>query len=345
MQGLELFKEDFKMKTVLITGGAGYIGSHIGYLLAQHGYRIIVLDKLVYGQPFDYPWATLIKGDFGNQAILADIFTRFQICAVVHCAAFIEVGESVKNPLAFYQNNVGNTIKLLEIMSKFEVKTILFSSSCAVYGIPQSLPLVENHPFNPISPYGMTKYMVESIIKDMHASYGFSYVIFRFFNAAGALPEQGLGERHEPETHLIPLLVRAAYEQRPFAIFGTRKPTPDGSCIRDFVHVLDIARAHLLALQYLDAGNQSDIFNLGQGAGVSVKEMLAAVERISGLKVPLIVAADRPGDPAILVADATRALTMLGWKPQCSDIDSIIKSASLFMCQYQHIQPSVGINL
>ena len=325
------------MKTVLITGGAGYIGSHIGYVLARRGYRVVVLDKLVYGQSFDYPWATLIKGDFGNETILTDIFTRYQINAVIHCAASIEVGQSVKNPLAFYQNNVGNTIKLLEVMLKYQVKTILFSSSCAVYGIPKTLPLVENHPLDPISPYGMTKYMMEMIIKDMQQAYGFASVILRFFNAAGALPEEGLGERHDPETHLIPLLLQAAHQQKPFCIFGTNKPTPDGSCIRDFVHVLDIAQAHLLALQYLEAGNPSETVNLGVGNGVSVKEMIVAVERVCGLKVPTVIAQDRPGDPAILVADSARAKTILGWQPQSSDIDSIIRSANLFMCQYQHI--------
>ena len=327
------------MKTVLITGGAGYIGSHIGYLLARHCYRVIVIDKLVYGQSFDYPWATSIKGDFGDEIILTDIFTRYQIDAVIHCAASIEVGHSVKNPIAFYQNNVAKTIKLLEVMLKYQVKTILFSSSCAVYGIPKTLPLVEDHPFDPISPYGMTKYMMEVIIKDMQQAYGFSYLILRFFNAAGALTEEGLGERHDPETHLIPLLLRAAHEQKPFSIFGLHKPTPDGSCIRDFVHVLDIAQAHLLALQYLEAGNRSLIVNLGVGNGVSVKEMIAAVERVCGLKVPCVIADDRPGDPAILVADATRAKTVLGWHPQYSDIDSIIRSANLFMCQYQLILP------
>lgn len=325
------------MKTVLITGGAGYIGSHIGYILSKYSYRIIVLDKLVYSQSFDHSWATFIKGDFGDEKILAQIFTSYQIDTVIHCAASIEVGESVKNPLAFYQNNVAKTITLLAVMLKYQVKMILFSSSCAVYGIPKTLPLVESHSFDPVSPYGMTKYMMEMIIKDMQQAYGFSYVVFRFFNAAGALPEEGLGERHNPETHLIPLLLQAAYEQKSFSIFGAHKPTPDGTCIRDFVHVLDIAQAHLLALRYLENGNPSDVFNLGTGEGISVKEMIMAVERVCGLKVPVAVADDRPGDPAILVADSGHAKTILGWQPQYSDIDSIIKSASLFMCQFQHI--------
>lgn len=320
------------MKTLLITGGAGYIGSHIGCLLAQCGYTIIVLDSLVYGQSSDYPWATFIYGDFGDEQLLESIFTQYNIDAVIHCAASIEVGESVKNPLAFYENNVAKTIQLLKVMLNHHVKTILFSSSCAVFGVPQVLPLTENHSFNPISPYGMTKYMMESIIKDMHNAYGLSYVIFRFFNAAGAWPEQGLGEQHIPETHLIPLLLRAAHQHTSFTIFGNKKPTPDGTCIRDFVHVLDIAEAHRLALSYLDHGGASDIFNLGTGAGVSVKEMIAAVERICETGVQVVVADDRPGDPAILVADSGYVQKTLGWNAQHSTIDEIVRTAYAYIC-------------
>jgi UDP-glucose 4-epimerase len=319
------------MKTVLITGGAGYIGSHIGYVLAQQGYEIIVLDKLIHGQSFNHTWATFVKGDFGDARLLSHIFSTTHVDAVIHCAACIEVGESVKNPLAFYDNNVANTIKLLDRMLAYQVKTILFSSSCAVYGIPKTLPLTEDHPYDPISPYGMTKLMVEKIIQDMDRAYGFSSFIFRFFNAAGALPEQGLGEQHKPETHLIPLLLQAAYEQKPFKLFGDKKPTPDGSCIRDFVHVLDIAQAHLLALRYLEAGKSSDVVNLGVGNGVSVKEMIQSVEHVCGLKVPYVVEKDRPGDPAVLVADASKARNILGWRAQYSHIDHIIRSADLFM--------------
>ena len=320
------------MKTLLITGGAGYIGSHIGCLLAQHNYTVIVLDSLVYGQSFDYPWAKFIYGDFGDEQILNSIFTQYKIDAVIHCAASIEVGESVKNPLAFYENNVAKTIKLLRVMLNHHVKTILFSSSCAVFGIPKVLPLTEHHPFDPISPYGMTKYMMESIIKDMHNAYGLSYVIFRFFNAAGAWPEEKLGEQHIPETHLIPLLLRAAYEHKSFTIFGDQKPTSDGTCIRDFVHVVDIAHAHRLALSYLEQGGTSDIFNLGTGSGISVKEMIAAVDRICKTSVQVAVADDRPGDPAVLVADSGHARKTLGWDFRHSAIDEIISSAHTYMC-------------
>jgi UDP-glucose 4-epimerase len=329
-------EEKFAMeKTVLITGGAGYIGSHIAYVLACNGYRVIVLDKLIYGQSFDHKWATLIKGDFADELLLDDIFTRYNIQAVIHCAASIEVGESVKNPIAFYQNNVAKTITLLDVMLKHQVKTIIFSSSCAVFGTPLRLPLTEDHPFDPVSPYGRTKYMMEMIIKDMEKAYGFSYVILRFFNAAGALPHEGLGELHIPETHLIPLILRAAHEQQSCTIFGNNRPTPDGSCVRDFVHVLDIAQAHLLSLRYLEAGNPSDIFNLGTGNGVSVKHMINTVERITGKNIAVTIAADRPGDPAMLVADPSKANKILGWAPIYSGIDNIIDTANLFMYRYQ----------
>lgn len=326
-------------KTVLITGGAGYIGSHVAYVLAHNGYRIIILDNLVYGQSFNHPWATFIKGDFSDANLLSDIFKRFQVYAVIHCAAFIEVGQSVKNPLTFYQNNVVNTIQLLDSMLKHQVKTILFSSSCAVYGNPVWLPLSENHPFDPISPYGRTKYMMEMVIKDMRQAYGFSYVIFRFFNAAGALPQEGLGEIHIPETHLVPLVLQAAHTQTPLSLFGDSRPTPDGSCIRDFVHVLDIAQAHLLALQYLQAGNTSDIFNLGTGQGVSVKEIIQVVEQVTGKRVKVRACPDRPGDPSILVADSALAHKVLGWKATSySDIKNIVEMANSFMIQHQSIR-------
>ena len=269
------------------------------------------------------------------KSILSDIFTRFNVQAVIHCAASIEVGESVKDPLVFYQNNVANTIKLLDAMLKCQIKTIIFSSSCAVYGTPLRLPLTEDHPFDPVSPYGRTKYMMEMIIKDMKEAYGFSYVTLRFFNAAGALPQEGLGELHIPETHLIPLVLRAVYERKPFYIFGITRPTPDGTCIRDFIHVLDIAQAHLLALRYLEAGNPSEIFNLGTGHGVSVKEMVNTIEKVTEKEVEVVVAPDRPGDPAILVADSSKAQKILGWYPQYSDIETIVRTAHSFLCQYQ----------
>lgn len=322
-------------KTILVTGGAGYIGSHIAYVLACQGYQVIIIDKLMYGQKFDHAWATCIKGDFADRQLLSKIFTSFNIQAVVHCAASIEVGESVKNPLLFYQNNVANTITLLESMLKYQVKNIIFSSSCAVYGNPLYIPLTEDHPLDPVSPYGRTKYMMEMVIKDMEKAYGFSSVILRFFNAAGALYSEGLGEMHNPETHLIPLALRAAHEQQPFKIFGNNKPTPDGTCIRDFVHVMDIAQAHVLSLKYLENGNGSEIFNLGTGSGISVKEIISTVEQVIGKQVPIIFEHDRPGDPAVLIANSSKAHETLCWHTGNSEIKNIVCSANSFMCSYQ----------
>jgi UDP-glucose 4-epimerase len=335
---VQLFKDNYKEllmgKTVLITGGAGYIGSHIAYYLACRGDHVIVIDKLVYGQHFEYPWATYIKGDCGDRKLLTHIFQTYPIEAVIHCAASIEVGESFKNPLAFYANNVGVTIQLLEMMQTYHIKNIIFSSICAVYGIPQSLPMAETHSVNPVSPYGMTKLMVESILKDAHTSHGLDYVVLRFFNAAGALPKENLGERHIPETHLIPLLLRSALQQKPFYIFGHHKPTHDGTCVRDFVHVCDIAYAHELALDYLCNGNRSDIFNLGTGIGYSVKQMIDAVEYVCDMPVSTIIADDRPGDPPVLIADAGKINTIMGWRARNSDLHHIIESAYVFekMC-------------
>lgn len=321
------------MKTVLVTGGAGYIGSHIAYLLACNGYSVVVLDALVYGQPFDAPWAAFVEGDCGDSLLLAEIFTRWNIDAVIHCAASIEVAESVRDPLAFYKNNVVTTVNLLDSMIRHGVATIIFSSSCAVYGTPQADVLSEEHPLNPISPYGMTKYTIEALLEDLGRAMGLSYVIVRFFNAAGALAEYGLGERHVPETHVIPVLLHAAYEQKPFTLYGDRRPTVDGSCVRDFVHVRDIAHAHLLALAYLEAGKKSEIFNLGTGRGYSVKEIISVVEHVTRSRVPLVVGHDRPGDPHFLVAASGKANDILGWHPACSDIEHIVSSADAFFRQ------------
>lgn len=313
--------------SILITGGAGYIGSHTALLMAQQGYNVIIVDALLHGQKFDYPWATCIKGDIADTAILRTIFTEYNIHAVMHFAAFIEVGKSVKAPLEFYENNVTKTLTLLQVMLEYNVKKFIFSSSCAVYGEPQTLPLTESHPKNPISPYGKTKLIVEMALQDLHIAYGLHYVGLRYFNAAGALPEFGLGEHHEPETHVIPLLLRAARNGTPFYIYGNVHQTPDGTCLRDFLHVWDIAHAHAQALKHLDAGHPSDFFNLGTGKGISVKELLQLVEKTTNTKINSITHDARPGDPAILVADPLYAYTVLGWQPNYSDIQYILKTA------------------
>jgi len=325
-----------KMKTaVLVTGGAGYIGSHTAHLMAQKGYEIIIVDSLQHGQTFDHPWATFIESDFADEKTLEHIFENYAIEAVIHFAAFIEVGKSVKDPLRFYENNVIKTIKLLKAMVKYNVKKFIFSSSCAVYGNPQFLPLTEDHPKNPISPYGKNKLMVEMALQDFQKAYGLQYVALRYFNAAGASPEHGLGENHNTETHLIPIIFRAAIEQRPFYIFGIDHGTKDGSCIRDFIHVKDLAQAHWLALEYLNNGNLSDCFNLGTGNGFSVKEMCEKVEEVCNLKLQILHENKRLGDPPILIADPKKAKNILGWQAQYSDLAHIIKTAYEFTLAFR----------
>lgn len=313
-------------QAILITGGAGYIGSHAAYFMAQQGYEVIILDALLHGQSFNHPWAMLIQKDFADQQALDAIFSTYAIDAVMHFAAFIEVGKSVREPLAFYENNMSKTITLLQTMLKYNVKKFIFSSSCAVYGIPQKLPLTEDHPKNPISPYGTSKLMVEMALQDAHEAHGLQYVALRYFNAAGALPGSGLSEYHEPETHIIPLLLRAAQENKPFYVYGADYPTPDGTCIRDYLHVMDIAQAHAKALEYLHTGNDSRCFNLGTGTGYSVAQLIDTVQRITGKTVNVILHDRRAGDPARLVADPGLAIQCLEWKPKYSDMDHIIQS-------------------
>ncbi|MEX0940249.1 MAG: UDP-glucose 4-epimerase GalE [Candidatus Babeliales bacterium] len=319
------------LPTILITGGAGYIGSHTAYLLAQRGYQVIVLDSFMHNQYFNPQWATVIKEDFADKSVLENIFTSYNIQAVMHFAACIEVGESVKNPHKFYENNIAKSLVLLNSMIEHNIKKFIFSSSCAVYGLPETIPLTEEHSKNPISPYGKTKQMLETILEDFHNAYDLEYINLRYFNAGGALPEEYLGEQHKPETHIIPLLLRAAQNKMPFTIFGYDYDTKDGTAIRDYLHVLDIAQAHICALQHLENGNPSDSFNLGTGNGISVKEMVHTVENITRQKLKLQWEKRRAGDPAILVADANKARTILNWQPHYSDIEFIIKSALAFI--------------
>lgn len=314
-------------KTILVTGGAGYIGSHTAYLMTKLGYKVIIIDKLLHGQNFNHSWATLIKADFSDEQVLDSIFSEHKIDAVLHFAAFIEVGESVKRPKDFYDNNVVKTLKLLSKMLEYDVKKIVFSSSCAIYGTPQKLPLNENHPAAPINPYGKNKLTVEFALQDYAQSYGLQYISLRYFNAAGALPEQELGEQHNPETHIIPLMLRAIKNNIPFKIFGADYNTPDGTCIRDYIHVLDLAQAHVLAFEYMNETGKSDFFNLGSEKGYSVKEMISATEKICGLKMNIQICDRRPGDADILVADSTKIKNILGWKPKYSNLDSILQSA------------------
>lgn len=322
-----------KKPSILITGGAGYIGSHTAYLMSQNNYDVIILDSMLYNQDFNHKWATLIKGDFADKQILKNIFENYNIQAVMHFAALIEVGESVKNPLKFYKNNVSKTITLLDSMIEHNVKKFIFSSSCAVYGCPQWLPLTENHPKNPISPYGNNKLIVETMLQDCEKAYDLKYVNLRYFNAAGAMPEIKLGENHKPETHLIPLVLRAAISGSEFCVFGNNYETKDGSCIRDYIHVSDLANAHRLALEYLNAGNNSECFNLGTGNGFSVLQICEAVEKICCKKIKISYKNKREGDPAVLIASPEKALNILGWQAKHSSLENIISSAYAYEIQ------------
>ncbi len=318
-------------ETILVTGGAGYIGSHTAWLLAKQGYRVVILDNLSQSDQYAFRWAECIYGDYGDAQLLADIFKKHLVTAVMHFAASTVVSESVQHPLFYYDNNVSKTVTLLDTMVKYNVLRMIFSSSCAVYGNPLVLPLAEEHPCNPISPYGMTKYMIELMLRDCQQAYGLEYVALRYFNAAGALPHEGLGERHTPETHGIPLLLKAAHLGTPFYLFGSDYPTKDGSCVRDYVHVLDIAQAHYKALLHLTQHNlPSDVFNLGTGIGYSVKELVAAAKIVTKKELVLITTGRRKGDPALLIADPTKAMTILQWKPVHSDLATMLQSAWVF---------------
>lgn len=313
--------------SVLITGGAGYIGSHIAWLLAQHRYNVIVIDNFHQKQVVNMPWATVIKQDFAHKETLQHIFSSYHISAVIHCAALIEVSASIKYPQQYYDNNLCKTITLLNTMLAYGIKHCIFSSSCAVYGVPQHIPITEAHPKQPISPYGTTKHTVEQILADYAHAYEMKCVALRYFNAAGAQPEQNLGEQHTPETHIIPLLLRAMIETKPFMIFGDDYDTPDGSCIRDFLHVTDIAQAHLLAVNYLECNGASDCFNLGTGNGISIKQLVSITQQLFNTPIKSTIAPRRAGDPSRLVADPAKAALTLGWKPQHSDIRLILRSA------------------
>lgn len=317
--------------TILITGGAGYIGSHVAYLFAQEGYKVILLDTFIHNQQCNPSWATIIKEDFADQTTLNHIFTHNKVKAVVHCAALIEVGASVNNPAVYYETNVAKTIILLQAMVKYGIKKCIFSSSCAVYGTPEFLPLTEEHPKKPISPYGTTKLMVETILQDFQKAYGLEYVCLRYFNAAGSLPEEMLGEQHTPESHLIPRALQSALEKTPFHVYGNDYATKDGTAVRDFVHVLDIANAHRLALEHLDKSQPSDAFNLGTGKGFSINEIIEMIQKVCHLPVKTIFEKRRPGDPALLIANPLRAETILAWSPLYSNLEYIIKSAYAFI--------------
>jgi UDP-glucose 4-epimerase len=313
---------------ILVVGGAGYIGSHMVKHLIAKGHQVIVIDNLSSG----YRDAVLVDSffqiDIANQVELNWVFQNNQIDAVFHFASFIQVGESVIAPAKYYENNVSATLTLLQAMVAAGVKKFVFSSTAAVYGNPEYVPIDESHPKQPINPYGQSKLMVEQILQDFDKAYGLKSVCLRYFNAAGADPNALLGERHEPETHLIPLILQAASGRREaINVFGQDYNTHDGTCIRDYIHIVDLADAHLKAVDYLNAGYPSRAFNLGNGSGFSIKEIIQAAEEVTGKNIPVIYAERREGDPAILVANATAANQILDWKPKFSDIKIIVDHA------------------
>lgn len=316
--------------SILVTGGAGYIGSHAVLALQKAGYGVIVLDNLVYGHQdiTDALKVELVIGDTNDRSLLDNLFATRNIAAVIHFAAYAYVGESVSDPAKYYRNNVVGTLTLLEAMVAANVKKFVFSSTCATYGVPIAVPIAEDHPQDPINPYGATKLMVERILADFDEAHEFKSVCFRYFNAAGADPDGLLGEDHDPETHLIPLVLQTALGIRDsIAIFGTDYPTPDGTCIRDYIHVTDLATAHVLGLEYLLQGNNSNIFNLGNGGGFSVKEVIEAAREVTGKEITVVERDRRPGDPPALVGSSEKAQKILGWRSQYADIHKILTHA------------------
>lgn len=316
------------MKKTLITGGAGYIGSHAAKALASLGREVVVLDSLVGGHRDFLKWGEFEEGDLADPAFLASVFSRHDIGEVLHFAAFIAVGESVEKPDAYYGNNVRNTLNLLDAMMAADVKRLVFSSTAAVYGEPVTEIIAEDHPLSPLSPYAWSKRMIEQILADFDRAYGLKHVCLRYFNAAGADPDAEIGERHQPETHLIPLILHAALGLRDnITIFGTDYPTPDGTCLRDYIHVTDLADAHVKALDFLESGGESRAFNLGNGNGFSVREIIDVAREVSGRDIPVTESERRPGDSPALVAASTAAREILQWEPRFADVHDIVRTA------------------
>ncbi len=317
-------------RAVLVTGGAGYVGSHTCKALFGAGFTPITFDNLSRGHADAVRWGPLVKGDVADRALLVRTIQDYGVDAVVHFAGFAYVGESMTAPEIYFRNNFADPLALLQAMIETGVRDIVFSSTCATYGIPQAVPIAEDHPQAPINPYGESKLMFERAVRWYGEIRGLRWVSLRYFNAAGADPDGELVENHDPETHLIPLAIRAALgRERELVLNGTDYPTPDGTAVRDFIHVSDLADAHVKALTYLEADCPSAAFNLGTGNGHSVREVIAAVERVTGRRVPVRAAPRRPGDPAVLVADAVRMRAATGWKPRRSSLDTIVETAAI----------------
>jgi UDP-arabinose 4-epimerase len=315
-------------QSVLVTGGAGYIGSHACKALAQAGYVPVTYDNLSRGHRHAVRWGPLVEGEIADRAVVAAALKVHQVSSVMHFAAFAYVGESGTDPALYYRNNVIGTLSLLDAMREAGVDRIVFSSTCATYGLPEKMPIAETTPQRPVNPYGETKLAIERVLHWYGQAYGLRSVALRYFNASGCDRGGEIGEEHDPETHLIPLVLRAALgAAHPVSIFGSDYPTPDGTAIRDYIHVEDLASAHLRAIQYLAEGGASTALNLATGRGYSVREIIAAVARAAGHEVPQREAPRRAGDPPALVADPSLAKSVLGWQAECSDLDTIIRTA------------------
>lgn len=315
--------------SILVLGGAGYIGSHAVDQLINKGYEVIVVDNLLTGHKAAvHPDARFYEGDIRDKIFLKSVFEKETIEGVLHFAASSLVGESVEKPLKYFNNNVYGMQVLLEVMHEFDVKNIVFSSTAATYGEPKEFPITESTPTNPKNPYGESKLMMEKMMKWCDNAYGMRYVALRYFNVAGAKSDASIGEDHTPETHLVPIILQVALGQREaLAIYGDDYDTPDGTCVRDYVQVEDLIAAHILALEYLKAGNESNFFNLGSNQGYSVQEMLEAAREVTGKEIPAKIAPRRAGDPSRLVASSAKAQAILGWQPKFTDVKEIIKTA------------------
>ncbi len=313
---------------ILVVGGAGYIGSHMVKVLAKAGHQVVTLDNLSMGYRDAVKYGDFIEGDIADSEFVDRVFSSNEFDGVMHFASCIEVGESVREPAKYFRNNFSNTLNLLDAMVRHQVKSFIFSSTAAIFGEPEYTPIDENHAKKPINPYGKSKLMVEQALEDYEKAYGMQSVCLRYFNAAGADPEGELGERHNPETHLIPLILQAASGRRDkISIFGLDYPTVDGSCVRDYIHIVDLCSAHMLALERLINGSGSKRYNLGNGNGFSVLEVIEAVKSVTGKDFNVVTEQRRPGDPAVLVANSALARTELGWRPAYDDVEIIVKHA------------------
>jgi UDP-arabinose 4-epimerase len=313
---------------VLVTGGAGYIGSHTCKALAMQGFLPVTYDNLSFGHRWAVKWGPLIHGDLADQDLLESVLRKYKIKAVIHFAACAYVGESMQDPGKYFENNVTNTLGLLRVMRRLSIDKLVFSSSCATYGIPEQIPISESHPQVPVNPYGESKLFIERALYWYDKAHQFRSTALRYFNAAGADLQNEIGEDHDPETHLIPLVIQAALGQRPKVdIFGADYQTKDGTAVRDYIHVSDLSAAHVAALNHLIAGGPSSAINLGTGRGYSVREVISAVEEIGGCRVPVLEVPRRPGDPPALIADARLAKSLLQWAPEHSTLDVLVRTA------------------